>query len=99
PTRRSSDLESEFRQTVQRNRYRASDSIRIEVLFLRSMRIQFVCAVGLLLAFCVEAQEAPAFPFGAVYFRKSNPPEQDWERDHKKAADMGMNIFRHWFMW
>ena len=41
----------------------------------------------------------PVFPFGAVYFRKSNPPEQDWERDHKTAAQMGMNIFRHWFMW
>ena len=39
------------------------------------------------------------FPFGAVYFRKSNPPEQDWERDHKTAAQMGVNIFRHWFMW
>ena len=39
------------------------------------------------------------FPFGAVYFRKSNPPEQDWERDHKTAAQMGINIFRHWFMW
>jgi beta-galactosidase len=34
-----------------------------------------------------------------VYFRKSNPPEQDWERDHKTAAGMGVNIFRHWFMW
>ena len=41
----------------------------------------------------------PAFPFGAVYFRKSSPPEQDWERDHKTAAQMGVNIFRHWFMW
>jgi beta-galactosidase len=39
------------------------------------------------------------FPYGAVYFRKSNPPEQDWERDHKTAARIGMNIFRHWFMW
>ena len=51
----------------------------------------------------VFSQEAPlpnpVFPFGAVYFRKSNPPEQDWERDHKTAAQMGMNIFRHWFMW
>jgi beta-galactosidase len=49
------------------------------------------------------AQEAPlpnpVFPFGAVYFRKSNPPEQDWERDHQVAAGLGMNIFRHWFMW
>jgi beta-galactosidase len=42
---------------------------------------------------------APAFPFGAVYFRKSSPPEEDWVRDHQVAAGMGMNIFRHWFMW
>ena len=28
----------------------------------------------------------PVFPFGAVYFRKSSPPEQDWERDHRTAA-------------
>jgi beta-galactosidase len=41
----------------------------------------------------------PVFPFGAVYFRKSNPPQQDWERDHKTAAGMGVNVFRHWFMW
>ena len=63
------------------------------------MRIQFVSAAVLLLALCVDAQEIPAFPFGAVYFRKSNPPEKDWERDHKRAAEMGVNIFRHWFMW
>jgi Beta-galactosidase len=51
---------------------------------------------------CVEVQDKfsdPVYPFGAVYFRKSNPPEPDWERDHKTAARMGMNIFRHWFMW
>jgi beta-galactosidase len=51
----------------------------------------------------VDAQEnalpTPVFPFGAVYFRKSNPPEPDWERDHKLAAQMGVNIMRHWFMW
>jgi beta-galactosidase len=41
----------------------------------------------------------PVFPFGAVYFRKSGPPEKDWERDHKVAAGLGINIFRHWFMW
>jgi len=39
------------------------------------------------------------FPYGAVYFRKSNPPKKDWERDYKVAAEDGMNIFRHWFMW
>ncbi len=38
-------------------------------------------------------------PFGAVYFRKSNPPRADWERDYRVAAEDGMNLFRHWFMW
>ncbi len=41
----------------------------------------------------------PAFPYGAVYFRKSNPPRQDWQRDYRAAAEDGMNAFRHWFMW
>ena len=70
-------------------------------------RIQLACGAGfcaaLILALQVFSQQSalptPVFPFGAVYFRKSNPPEQDWERDHKTAAQMGMNIFRHWFMW
>jgi beta-galactosidase len=62
-----------------------------------------ILTVGFVLALRVEAQEDhfpdPVYPFGAVYFRKSNPPEQDWERDHSTAAQMGVNIFRHWFMW
>src|SRR6202022_2290773 len=41
----------------------------------------------------------PVFPYGAVYFRKSNPPAEDWARDHETAAKIGMNTFRHWFMW
>src|SRR6266851_1513338 len=41
----------------------------------------------------------PVFPYGAVYFRKSNPPEAEWARDHQTAARIGMNTFRHWFMW
>ena len=41
----------------------------------------------------------PQFPYGAVYFRKSNPPREDWERDYQTAAEDGMNIFRHWFLW
>jgi len=41
----------------------------------------------------------PQTPFGAVYFRKSNPPRQDWERDYAVAAEDGLNVFRHWFMW
>ena len=41
----------------------------------------------------------PVFPYGAVYFRKSNPPMEDWERDYGTAAQDGMNAFRHWFLW
>jgi beta-galactosidase len=39
------------------------------------------------------------FPYGAVYFRKTNPPREDWARDHQTAARLGINTFRHWFMW
>ena len=39
------------------------------------------------------------FPYGAVYFRKSNPPEADWEQDYQTASATGFNIFRHWVMW
>lgn len=41
----------------------------------------------------------PPFPYGAVYYRRSNPPERDWERDYETAAADGMNAFRHWFLW
>ncbi len=41
----------------------------------------------------------PTIPYGAVYFRKSNPPQADWERDYRQAAKDGMNAFRHWFLW
>jgi beta-galactosidase len=62
-----------------------------------------VLSVAFVLTLCLEAQEKPwpdpVFPFGAVYFRKSSPPEQDWERDHQTAAQLGVNVFRHWFMW
>jgi beta-galactosidase len=57
----------------------------------------------LVLPFAARAQEKtwpdPVFPFGAVYFRKSNPPEKDWASDHQTAAALGVNVFRHWFMW
>jgi beta-galactosidase len=39
------------------------------------------------------------FSFGAVYFRKSNPPPNDWARDHQTAAEDGLTIFRHWVIW
>ena len=44
-------------------------------------------------------QPGPVFPYGGVYFRKTNPPEEDWARDHQTAARIGANIFRHWFIW
>lgn len=47
----------------------------------------------------VEKDKPPVFPYGAVYFRKSNPPEEDWESDYKTASDLGVNVMRHWFMW
>src|SRR5437868_14888732 len=56
-------------------------------------------AASLIVGLSIAAEPAPVFPYGAVYFRKSNPPEQDWARDHQTAARIGMNTFRHWFMW
>ena len=53
----------------------------------------------MLLAVSVSGQVLPRFPYGAVYFRKTNPPREDWERDYARAAKDGMNTFRHWFMW
>src|SRR4030081_1669512 len=47
----------------------------------------------------VPATNLPAFPYGAGYFRKSNPPREDWERNYQTAREDGMNIFRHWFLW
>jgi len=47
----------------------------------------------------MSGQALPRFPYGAVYFRKSNPPREDWERDYRTAAADGMNVFRHWFLW
>ena len=41
----------------------------------------------------------PTFPYGAVYFRYSNPPREGWEGDYATAAEDGLNTFRHWFLW
>jgi beta-galactosidase len=41
----------------------------------------------------------PQYPYGAVYFRKTNPPKEEWERDYRVASEDGFNVFRHWFMW
>src|SRR2546428_6398021 len=63
---------------------------------MKSTRLFLFCPALLAAACC--AADTPVFPYGAVYFRKSNPPEQDWARDHQTAARIGMNTFRHWFM-
>ena len=47
----------------------------------------------------MSGKTLPKFPYGAVYFRKSNPPRPDWERDYRTASEDGMSIFRHWFLW
>lgn len=47
----------------------------------------------------MPTDKVPQIPFGAVYFRKSNPPREDWEQDYKTAGEDGLNVFRHWFMW
>jgi beta-galactosidase len=47
----------------------------------------------------MSAPTLPPFPYGAVYFRKSNPPQENWERDYGVAAEDGMTLFRHWFLW
>lgn len=47
----------------------------------------------------MPTQHLPRFPYGAVYFRKSYPPREDWERDYRTAFEDGMNTFRHWFLW
>ena len=47
----------------------------------------------------MQFKDLPTIPYGAVYFRKSNPPREDWERDYRQAAEDGMNSFRHWFLW
>ena len=46
-----------------------------------------------------ESVTRARIPYGAVYFRKSNPPRADWERDYRVASEDGINIFRHWFSW
>ena len=45
------------------------------------------------------AKQPRPISYGAVYYRKSNPPREDWERDYAVAAEDGMTAFRHWFMW
>src|SRR2546430_8558838 len=64
-----------------------------------AFRSSALAAASLIVGLSMAAEPGPVFPFGAVYFRKSNPPEQDWARDHQTAAGLGMNVFRHWFMW
>ena len=47
----------------------------------------------------MKREDPPGVRFGAVYFRKTNPPRADWERDYRVAAADGHTLFRHWFPW
>lgn len=46
-----------------------------------------------------SAWQLPVVPYGAVYYRKSNPPRDDWQQDYRQAAGDGLNTLRHWFIW
>ena len=48
--------------------------------------------IVLLLAVSSAPAQEPVFPYGAVYFRKSNPPEEDWERDHQTVGQLGSRL-------
>src|SRR5690348_13220507 len=80
------------------------DFIRASALVTASATLSSAAEIPAAFAQQAAANEehfvpGPVIPYGAVYFRKSNPPETDWARDHQTAARVGMNIFRHWFMW
>ena len=51
------------------------------------------------LAGLAQERKEPVYPYGAVYFRKSNPPKEAWARDHQTAARIGHNTFQHRFIW
>jgi beta-galactosidase len=46
-----------------------------------------------------EEEISAPIEIGAVYYRRSNPPEYDWERDYQTAREDGHTMFRHWFTW
>lgn len=47
----------------------------------------------------MDTTNNPFVHIGAVYFRKSAPPKEDWERDYRQAKVDGHTMFRHWFCW
>jgi len=49
----------------------------------------------LALRFMERLSSMPTIPYGAVYFRKSNPTQEDWERDYQQTASDDMNASRH----
>ncbi len=68
----------------------------------KSILLSMIIVILVIAIFSSDAQaqdRSPVFPYGAVYFRKSNPPGEDWERDYKTAAELGVTVMRHWFMW
>ncbi|HEX2987762.1 MAG TPA: beta-galactosidase [Chloroflexota bacterium] len=39
------------------------------------------------------------FPYGAMYYRRPNPPPEDWERDFQTMQAHGFNMVKCWAMW
>lgn len=64
-----------------------------------SNMISLLLAISIFSSDAMTEDNGPIFPYGAVYFRKSNPPKEDWQTDYKIAAELGVNVMRHWFMW
>lgn len=90
--------QSLIREALKRVGNGTPDSVWAQAILLTEMTKRLLTLLIACLGGC-SAADVAIFPYGAVYFRKSNPPEQDWARDHQTAARMGMNTFRHWFMW
>lgn len=39
------------------------------------------------------------FPYGTQYYRAPSPHREDWDRDLKHIADLGMNTVKYWVQW
>ena len=89
----------EFLATAAMTAVAATTTSRAESLLGISAPQASAAVQGSVIMPSIEVNMGSVFPAGGVYFRKSNPPVDDWARDHQTAHRLGMNTFRHWFMW
>jgi beta-galactosidase len=45
------------------------------------------------------AGENIIYPYGAMYYRRPAPFEEDWERDIDYMKERNFNFIKHWAMW